>query len=71
MTRLGDGPAPRSGAFQVLVMAKYPALGAVKTRLARRVGMVAASDLYRAFLLDLEERLRQDGLAVTWAFWPP
>ncbi len=52
-------------------MAKYPAPGRVKTRLARAVGIGRATALYRAFVLDLAERLRGGPVDVTWAYWPP
>lgn len=52
-------------------MAKHPAPGRVKTRLAAALGDETACALSRAFILDLADRL--DGLpyAVTWAYWPP
>jgi len=53
------------------VMAKYPTPGAVKTRLARVLGAEAACALYRAFLLDLAERLEALPYEVSWAYWPP
>jgi hypothetical protein len=71
VTRIGEPPPQAPLAFRVVVLAKYPALGTVKTRLARQVGVEAASALSRAFVLDLDERLRADGLAPTWAYWPP
>ncbi|HJQ83722.1 MAG TPA: TIGR04282 family arsenosugar biosynthesis glycosyltransferase [Candidatus Binatia bacterium] len=52
-------------------MARYPAPGAVKTRLARTLGPEAACALHRAFLLDLADRLRGVQYPVTWAFHPP
>jgi uncharacterized protein len=52
-------------------MAKYPARGRVKTRLAAALGEEAACALQRAFLLDLADRLRALPYDVTWAFWPP
>jgi rSAM/selenodomain-associated transferase 1 len=64
-------PSQPARAFHVVVMAKYPAAGTVKTRLAHRIGVEAAAGLYRAFILDLDARLRGDGLAPTWAYWPP
>ncbi len=60
-------PAPA----QVVVMAKYPSPGAVKTRLAARIGAAAACRLYAAFIADLAARLPEAGLPVSWAVWPP
>jgi len=59
-------PPPR-----VLVMAKHPVPGLVKTRLAARIGTTAAAALQAAFLRDLGARLAVTGLAVTWAVTPP
>jgi glycosyltransferase A (GT-A) superfamily protein (DUF2064 family) len=42
----------------LVVMAKYPTPGAVKTRLAERVGAAAACALYRAFLADIARAAR-------------
>jgi rSAM/selenodomain-associated transferase 1 len=52
-------------------MAKYPAPGRVKTRLAVELGAERASALYEAFVLDLAGRLAGMPYAVRWAFWPP
>lgn len=62
-------PDPLS-AVHVLVMAKVPVAGAVKTRLARRLGAVAACRLYTAFVGDLAARLNRTGARVTWAWTP-
>jgi rSAM/selenodomain-associated transferase 1 len=51
-------------------MAKYPAPGRVKTRLAGALGDERACTLYRAFVLDLADRLAALPYAVRWAFWP-
>lgn len=56
---------------QIVVMAKYPVAGAVKTRLAASIGAEAACRLQRAFVLDLAARLSGVDFPVTWAFWPP
>ncbi len=56
---------------QIVVMAKYPSPGAVKTRLAARIGTEAACRLQAAFIADLDARLRGVDVPVTWAFWPP
>jgi len=52
-------------------MAKHPVPGRVKTRLAAALGADAACALYRAFVLDLAERLAALPYAVTWAYTPP
>jgi rSAM/selenodomain-associated transferase 1 len=51
-------------------MAKHPAPGRVKTRLARTLGAEQACALYRAFILDLADRLRALPYGVTWAYAP-
>ena len=51
-------------------MAKHPAPGRVKTRLAATLGAERACALYRAFVLDLAERLDALPYDVTWAYWP-
>lgn len=51
-------------------MAKHPVPGQVKTRLAATLGADVACALYRAFILDLAERLPRLGYAITWAYWP-
>jgi rSAM/selenodomain-associated transferase 1 len=66
-SRSSGRPAP----VQVLVMAKYPSPGAVKTRLGAQIGARAACRLYQAFIHDLAERLVALRFPVTWAFWPP
>src|SRR5581483_1748437 len=52
-------------------MAKHPEPGRVKTRLAAAVGADRACALYRAFILDLAERLDTLSYPVSWAYWPP
>jgi uncharacterized protein len=51
-------------------MARYPAPGRVKTRLARALGAELACRLYGAFVLDLADRLRRLPYRVTWAYEP-
>lgn len=60
-----------AGGDVVVVMARYPTPGAVKTRLARAIGARHACDLYAAFLRDLALRLRQDAWSLVWAVDPP
>jgi rSAM/selenodomain-associated transferase 1 len=61
----------------VLLFARWPRIGRVKTRLARRLGEEGALELHRAMLEDTRERLdrlRQAGRAETrllWADGPP
>ncbi|HEY4345056.1 MAG TPA: TIGR04282 family arsenosugar biosynthesis glycosyltransferase [Parvibaculum sp.] len=45
---------------QLVVMAKRPLLGAVKTRLAKGIGAVAAAKFYRQTTLDLLRRIDGD-----------
>ncbi|HET7037439.1 MAG TPA: TIGR04282 family arsenosugar biosynthesis glycosyltransferase [Thermomicrobiaceae bacterium] len=54
----------------LVVVAKYPTPGRVKTRLGQAIGMARSAALYRAMLLDLEERLRQFPWPHAWAFAP-
>lgn len=65
-------PYPRD---TLIIMAKRPRLGAVKTRLGRDVGMAEATRLYRAWLSRLAWRLRGHGfdfwLAVSPDGWRP
>jgi rSAM/selenodomain-associated transferase 1 len=51
-------------------MAKYPEPGRVKTRLAAALGDERACALYRAFVLDLAERLARLPYEVIWAYSP-
>jgi rSAM/selenodomain-associated transferase 1 len=56
----------------VVILARYPRAGTVKTRLARDIGDHAASAVYRAFLHDLREGLRDDPeWDLWWAYDPP
>jgi rSAM/selenodomain-associated transferase 1 len=51
-------------------MAKYPEPGRVKTRLAAALGPERACALYRAFILDLADRLAALPYEVVWAYDP-
>jgi rSAM/selenodomain-associated transferase 1 len=53
------------------VMARYPSVGEVKTRLARTLGSERTCALYRAFLRDIEARFAFQRRALVWAFYPP
>jgi len=59
------------GGLHVVVMAKYPVAGRVKTRLAARLGNDGAATLQTAFLRDLAARLAVGGHVPTWAVDPP
>ena len=73
MTAASDGPsAPADplASIDVVVMARVPIVGRVKTRLAARIGPQAACQLYSAMLTDLAVRLRAVPSVVTW-MWTP
>lgn len=55
----------------LVVMAKYPVPGTVKTRLAQHVGLERACRLYRAFLVDIAERFSGADWELVWAVDPP
>jgi hypothetical protein len=55
----------------LVVMARQPVPGAVKTRLARRIGAAAACALYRAFLQDIASTLQSSAWRLVWAVTPP
>lgn len=50
----------------LIVMAKAPRLGRVKTRLGRDIGAVAATGFYRRTLADVSRRLAADPRWMTW-----
>ena len=52
------------------LVARYPHLGAVKTRLAAAIGAAAAYTLYCAFLRDLAERLTAGPWQLHWLYTP-
>src|ERR1700687_4722028 len=54
----------------LVIMARYPAVGEVKTRLARAVGAERACTLYGAFLRDLEARFVGQRRTLVWAYFP-
>jgi rSAM/selenodomain-associated transferase 1 len=65
-------PSSRPGAdARVVVMARYPEPGRVKTRLAAVVGAARASALHEAFVRDLAARLAAAPYAVCWSYDPP
>lgn len=61
---------PPGADVRVVVMAKYPAAGRVKTRLAASLGEPAAVALARAFIVDLGERLAPLPYETVWAVDP-
>ena len=54
----------------LVIMARYPEEGAVKTRLARDLGSKAALDLYRAFLADLAGKFGRGPRPLIWYYLP-
>ena len=61
----------RFGSDALVVMAKYPIVGSVKTRLAWRIGAEWACRLYDAFLRDTARRFRAGPWQLVWAVDPP
>jgi len=55
----------------LMVFAKAPIQGEVKTRLAAEIGTETATGLYRAFVSDLLSMLSQTPYPVQIHFWPP
>ena len=55
----------------LVVMARFPKIGEVKTRLARDIGAECACRLYRAFLHDIDARFAAGRRTLVWAFVPP
>jgi len=55
----------------LVVFARYPRAGVVKTRLGREIGDRAATELYAAFLRDLAARFADAPFALRWAVAPP
>jgi rSAM/selenodomain-associated transferase 1 len=54
----------------LIVMARYPTPGKVKTRLARDIGQRAAADLYRSFLETFVRAFSRTTYDVEWHFTP-
>jgi len=67
-------PSRLPGTDALVIVAKYPEPGVVKTRLAALIGAPQAATLYRAFLGDLAERFgaaqRAAGYHLRWACAP-
>lgn len=54
----------------LVVMARYPELGRIKTRLARSIGDEQTLRLYTAFLTDLAQRFAGQMCDLHWAYTP-
>lgn len=65
------GTSPDRRDDVLVVFARCPEPGRVKTRLARAVGDEAAAALYAAFVADLRDRFSAVPFAVRWAVAPP
>src|SRR5437660_3035849 len=55
----------------LVIMARYPEGGQLKTRLARSIGEEGTLRLYRAFLTDLAWRFANWTCHLHWAYTPP
>ncbi|GAC1648036.1 MAG: TIGR04282 family arsenosugar biosynthesis glycosyltransferase [Ktedonobacteraceae bacterium] len=54
----------------LIVMARYPELGKIKTRLARTLGEQETLGLYRAFLDDIVQHHSGQAYTLCWAYTP-
>jgi uncharacterized protein len=54
----------------LVIMARYPELGKIKTRLAASIGAEETLHLYRAFLIDLAQRFADWNCDLYWAYTP-
>jgi hypothetical protein len=54
----------------LIIMARYPTRGKVKTRLAREIGHRAATDFYRSLLKQFARAFARTPYAVEWHFTP-
>ena len=54
----------------LIIMARYPTLGKVKTRLAQEIGHQAATDLYRSFLVHFAKEFQHAPFDVEWRYTP-
>jgi rSAM/selenodomain-associated transferase 1 len=66
----GRAPRRADARAALVVLAKHPIPGRVKTRLASAIGAKPACELYDAFVRDLAARLRRGRLDVWWAYSP-
>jgi hypothetical protein len=55
----------------LVIVAKYPKVGDVKTRLAKHIGDELACRLYLGFIRDLEEKFGDGLRPLYWAYTPP
>lgn len=55
----------------LVIVAKYPEVGRVKTRLAKHLGDEMACRLYLGFIRDLEEKFGNGVRPLYWAYTPP
>ena len=62
---------PNNNNICVLLFAKSPDPGRVKTRLAAKVGMITSAQLYKCFVEDSVTLLKNLGLDFRLYFWPP
>jgi rSAM/selenodomain-associated transferase 1 len=68
--RRGARSHARRPRVAIVVLAKHPVAGRVKTRLAATIGAPASCALYRGFVRDLAARLARMRVPVWWAFTP-
>ncbi len=69
---MGGLESPMNKQREALVIAaKYPEVGTVKTRLARQLGHERVCQLYLSFLRDLEEKFERGPRPLFWAYTPP
>ena len=61
---------PNPGARALVIVARQPVVGQVKTRLAAAIGTAPACALYTAFLHDMDARLGAAGYPPLWAYTP-
>lgn len=54
----------------LVIMARYPQLGSIKTRLARTLGNEETLKLYQAFLSDLANHFSGQSYDLHWAYTP-
>jgi rSAM/selenodomain-associated transferase 1 len=69
MAAVAESGAAR--ARTLVVFARDPAAGGVKTRLAAAIGASGATALYAAFVKDLAQRFASAPFRVVWAVAPP
>ena len=55
----------------LVIVAKHPEIGKVKTRLARYIGDALACQIYVGFLRDLDEKFGERSYPLFWALAPP